>query len=297
MPAIAEAAPSNVGTTALIALTAGKPHELEALTRLACVQARLPTRKSPDPAEDLLAGSWLVEYLGSAGYSRAVTIRATSSSRHLPVPGSGVGAGGGERVSYVANSTSSSFGGGRMADQRQEHVDWPSVPPNEASWVLRLFSSSRYFAGFAVLGAFLAAVTLFVYGTLVVIQQIWTAITEHAISGDGAKHLQVVFIEMTDVFLLGTVLFIVAFGRYQLFIQPELPVPPWLKIQQLDQLTARLVEVVGVLLSVTFLAFAVEGTAGANFLEFGASVAIVIGALSLLLMVSRRIGHSASPEK
>jgi uncharacterized membrane protein YqhA len=92
----------------------------------------------------------------------------------------------------------------------------------------------------------------------------------------------------TDVFLLGTVLFIVAFGLYQLFIQPDLPVPAWLKIQNLDQLTERLIEVVGVLLSVTLLAVAAEGVMGASLLELGVSVAIVIAALSLLLVVSHR---------
>ena len=183
-----------------------------------------------------------------------------------------------------------------MVEEGRQGVNWPTVPPQEASWVIRLFASSRYFAAFAVLGSFLAAVTLYVYGTLVVVQLIWDTIAEFHVSVEGAKHLQVVFIEMTDVFLLGTVLFIVAFGLYQLFIQPDLPVPAWLKIQNLDQLTERLVEVVGVLLSVTFLAFAVEGVVGASILEFGVSVAIVIAALSLLLVVShgRPVNHGSS---
>ena len=175
-----------------------------------------------------------------------------------------------------------------MADEGPEDFRWPTVPPREATWVMRLFSSSRYFAAFAVLGAFLASVTLYIYGTLVVIQLIVDTIAEFHVSVEGMKHLQVIFIEVTDVFLLGTVLFIVAFGLYQLFIQPDLPVPGWLKIQNLDQLTERLVEVVGVLLSVTFLAFAVEGSVGTNLLEFGAAVAIVIGALGFLLYVSHR---------
>lgn len=102
---------------------------------------------------------------------------------------------------------------------------------------------------------------------------------------------------MTDVFLLGTVLFIVAFGLYQLFIQPDLPVPSWLKIHNLDQLTERLIEVVGVLLSVKFLAFAVEGVGEATLIEFGASVAVVIAALSLLLVVThlRPEDHGSPP--
>jgi uncharacterized membrane protein YqhA len=178
-----------------------------------------------------------------------------------------------------------------MADDGADAGEqWPIGPPREASWVIRLFSSSRYFAAFAVLGAFLAAVTLYVYGTLVVVELIWETIDQFGISLEGVKHLQVVFIEMTDVFLLGTVLFIVAFGLYQLFIQPDLPVPTWLRIHNLDQLTERLIEVVGVLLSVTFVSFAVEGSDGSNLLEFGVSAAIVIAALSALLFVSRRHG-------
>jgi len=175
-----------------------------------------------------------------------------------------------------------------MDDEEREQVQWPTVPPREGHLIIRLFSSSRYFAAFAVLGTFLAAVTLYVYGTLVVIQLIWSTIAEYRISVEGVKHLQVVFIEMTDVFLLGTVLFIVAFGLYQLFVQPDLPLPPWLRIKNLDQLTERLIEVVGVLLSVTFLAFAVEGLREASLIEFGASVAVVIAALSLLLVVTHR---------
>ena len=184
-----------------------------------------------------------------------------------------------------------------MSNEGNERGQWPTVPLQEEHWAIRLFSSSRYFAAFAVLGTFLAAVTLYVYGTLVVIQLIWTSVVEYHISVEGVKHLQVVFIEMTDVFLLGTVLLIVAFGLYQLFIQPDLPVPSWLRIHNLDQLTERLIEVVGVLLSVTFLAFVAEGEPDASLLEFGAAIALVIAALSLLLVIShRRSGdHGSSP--
>ena len=175
-----------------------------------------------------------------------------------------------------------------MAHEGGETAVRPVPPSEEIAIARRVFSASRYFAVFAVLGAFLASITLYIYGSLVVIQLIWETIGEYRVSVEGVQHLQVVFIEMTDVFLLGTVLFIVSFGLYQLFVQPDLPVPPWLKIDHLDQLTERLVEVVGVLLSVTFLAFAVEEFGEANLLEFGVAVAVVIGALSLLLLVTHR---------
>jgi uncharacterized membrane protein YqhA len=176
-----------------------------------------------------------------------------------------------------------------MAGDGHNGVQWPVESDRDTHLAIRLFSSSRYFAAFAVFGSFLASITLYIYGTLVVIQLIWNTIQEYHVSVDGVRHLQVAFIEMTDVFLLGTVLLIVSFGLYQLFIQPGLPVPGWLRIRNLDQMTQRLVDVVAVLLAVTFLAFAVEGALEASLIEFGVAVAIVIAALSLLLFVSHRI--------
>ena len=161
--------------------------------------------------------------------------------------------------------------------------------PAEASRFLRLFSRARYFVVVATLGSFLSAVALYVYGALIVVRTIVDTVREFRITIEGAKHLQVAFIEVTDMFLLGTVLFIVTFGLHQLFIQPDLPVPAWLKIDALDQLTWRLGEVVAMLLGVTFLAFAAEEGSGFGLLELGVSVAVVIAAISLMLVVSHRL--------
>jgi len=177
-----------------------------------------------------------------------------------------------------------------MVEEEQRATPWPIGSRDDATWLRRLFASSRYFVILAVIGSFLAAVTLYAYGALLVIQVILETIREYRISLEGAKHLQISFIQLTDVFLLGTVLFIVTFGLYQLFIQPNLPVPDWLKIHSLDQLTGRLIEVVGVLLSVIFLAFAFERGSDFGLLEFGVSVALVVAALSLLLVASHRLG-------
>lgn len=213
-----------------------------------------------------------------------------------------------------------------MSDGEQQGDGRAPAPRAESSWAVRLFASSRFFAIFAVFGAFLAAVTLFIYGTFVAVEELLHTLNSDRVSVPGMQRLQAAFIEMTDVFLLGTVLFIVSFGLYQLFIQPDVIVPKWLKIENLDQLSERLIEVVGVLLAVTFLGFAVNLVASVvealekledlkteaeaanqqidpaelnaarvvldqvSLLELGVAVAIVIAALSLLLVVSRRHG-------
>jgi uncharacterized membrane protein YqhA len=164
-------------------------------------------------------------------------------------------------------------------------------------WVIRIVSSIRLFVVLAVLGTFLSAVTLYVYGTLAVVKVIWDTAVHGELSVDGARELQVSFVELTDVFLLGTVLVVVAVGLYQLFLRADLPLPAWLRIHTLDQLTAKLIEVIGVLLGVTFLALVFDAGAGADILDAGLAVAVVIVALSLLLIVSHRIGGGSGPPR
>ena len=165
----------------------------------------------------------------------------------------------------------------------------PDAPGGIRGWFIGVFASSRFFAAFAVIGAFLASAALYIYGTFVVITTIWETVALREISVDGAKRLQVAFVQLTDVFLIGTVLAIVAFGLYQLFLDPGLPVPNWLRIDDLDQLTMKVMEVVGLLLGVTFLAYAVEFRLSANVFEFGIAIAAVILALCALLLVSHRV--------
>ena len=78
-------------------------------------------------------------------------------------------------------------------------------------------------------------------------RSIWDTVTSSAIDVDHAKHLAVVFIELTDAFLLGTVLYIIALGLYQLFIDSSLPLPGWLRVNTIDQLKSKLVGVIVVL--------------------------------------------------
>jgi uncharacterized membrane protein YqhA len=181
-----------------------------------------------------------------------------------------------------------------MVDEGQ-HTRPPLGGRESGGWLLRVVASIRFFVVFAVLGAFLSAVMLYVYGTLAVAEIAWDTLRRRDVSVDGAKKLEVSFVVLTDVFLLGTVLVVVAIGLYQLFLQSDLPLPPWLRVRSLSQLSAQLIDVVAVLLGVTFLAIMVETNATEDILDIGVAVAVVIAALSLLLIVSHRIGGDSDP--
>ena len=142
---------------------------------------------------------------------------------------------------------------------------------------------SRYLIILAVIGSLLAATTLLIYGLLEAVLLVQATVTEGEISRKGAKALALEFIEIVDLFLLGTVFYIVALGLYELFIDQNVKLPAWLTIRTLDDLKNKLVAVVIVVLGVLFLGQVVSWDGERDLLGLGVSIALVIAALTWFL--------------
>ena len=94
-----------------------------------------------------------------------------------------------------------------------------------------IFAASRFVIGLAVIGSFVGSAILLVIATLSLFSIAWNEIVNFDPDNLGGHHidrLAVDLIEITDIILLGTVLYIVALGLYQLFIDHNLPLPRWL---------------------------------------------------------------------
>jgi uncharacterized membrane protein YqhA len=158
--------------------------------------------------------------------------------------------------------------------------------------VARLFASSRYLVLFAVLASFLAAAALMVYGALLVVGVVWDTVARGQLDPASSRHMSLEFIEVIDQFLLATVFLFIAFGLYELFVDPGLPLPSWVHIQDLDDLKAKLVGVITVLLVVTFLGEVVESGGGIDILYLGLGIGAVLLAVAALYQVGglRRSG-------
>lgn len=147
----------------------------------------------------------------------------------------------------------------------------------------RLIGIARYIVLVAVLATLLAATALVFFGaveTIVVIQQV---IAKGEFTSKVAKTLLLSFIEITDIFLLATVLYIIALGLYELFIDDSVPVPHWLQIHTLDDLKDKLIGVIIVVLGVGFLGQFVSWDGQSNLLVSGGGAALVIAALTYFL--------------
>ena len=141
-----------------------------------------------------------------------------------------------------------------------------------------ILGSSRYLILLAVVAAFFSAVTLLIFGAY----ETWLEIY-HILTGEMPKSLAATFIEIADLFLLGVVMYIMALGLYELFIDDTVPVPEWLEIHNLDDLKGKLISVVIVVLGVLFLKQVVTWDGERNLLTFGGGIALVIAALTYFL--------------
>jgi uncharacterized membrane protein YqhA len=146
-----------------------------------------------------------------------------------------------------------------------------------------IFAKSRYLIFIAVIGSLRASVIALLYGGLTVLAIAFEVFTQGRFTAEGAKPLALACIEVIDLFLLGTVLYIVALALDALFIDHSLPMPHWLVIANLDDLEEKLTGIVVVLLAVTFLANIVTWNGNLNILALDVAVGLVLFALGYLL--------------
>jgi uncharacterized membrane protein YqhA len=155
--------------------------------------------------------------------------------------------------------------------------------------VRRLLGWSRMLILLAVVGSFISSATLMVFGVMRALGVIANLLGH---TGDGlltnekyGKELMAQSIAIVDMFLMGTVMFIVAAGLYQLFIDPRTALPGWLRIRSLDDLKSLLTGVIIVALLVTFLGSAVAWSSGTDILALGLAIAAVVAAANLSLRI------------
>jgi len=140
----------------------------------------------------------------------------------------------------------------------------------------RLAGFTRYLVIAPVLGLFVAAVVLTGVAVVDVARITASVFGAHAELGKTV----VSFIEVADIFLLAIVLYIMALGLYELFIDGDLPLPEWLVIRSLEDLKEKLVGVVVVVLAVFFLGRVIESESPLEILYLGVGIAVVIAALA-----------------
>jgi uncharacterized membrane protein YqhA len=155
--------------------------------------------------------------------------------------------------------------------------------PESPSRFLRVLSTSRYLIFLAVIAILAAATSLLIYGGWETFGIIRSILDPTLTGPKGSKALVLAFIEVTDLFLLATVLYVIAIGLFELFVDDRLELPNWLEIRNLDDLKQKLIGVMIVVMGVVFLGQVVTWDGQRDLFGYGGGIAVVIAALTYFL--------------
>jgi uncharacterized membrane protein YqhA len=152
--------------------------------------------------------------------------------------------------------------------------------------VLRnILAGSRYLIIISVLGTLVGSIIVLGYGAVTVVGVlIQIFVVRNIFTTEEIKIVAVASVELIDLFLLSTILYITSLGLYRLFIDPKLPLPNWLEIGDLNDLKERILGVILVLLAISFLGYVVDWHFGDySIVALGVAVGLVLFAIAYSL--------------
>ena len=165
---------------------------------------------------------------------------------------------------------------------QMSHVDQPpqqsEISHNAAD---RQVPKIRYIFVLPIISAFAASIVLLVLGFLRTFRVIFEVLAHGEESAMTVLKLE--FIEVIDVFLLATILWVIASGFYQLFLSRGMEVAPWMRVSSVHDLEVMLIGVTVTLLGVTGLSSILSWDGHTDLLPFGATIALIIAALAFFL--------------
>ena len=167
----------------------------------------------------------------------------------------------------------------------------PEEPVTREEGVERFLAWSLRLAYIPVGVLLLAGLGAFVYGTALFIYSVGH-IADHAFP---VHHQIGLFLVDIDLFLIGATLLIAAVGFYELFIREihldgSTRLPTWLQMRDLNDLKARVIAMIVLVVSVSFAEVVVDLGSGHEVLEFGGGIAAVVVALTVFLRLG---GHGS----
>ena len=148
----------------------------------------------------------------------------------------------------------------------------------------RILARARYAVFIPALASILGALLLMFQGSVAMVQTIVDVVTE----GTKLKLTIVDILTAVDAILLGTVLLVIGYGLYELFIDEDLDVPPWLQVQDLDDLKSKLIGVVVAIISVIFVGVFVDTDRAADVISYGVGAGALVTGLAVFAFATRK---------
>ncbi len=148
----------------------------------------------------------------------------------------------------------------------------------------KLMSVTRYAVFVPALASIVGALLLMAQGSYEMVM----AVIDTTIEGSSLKETIVEVLTAVDAILLGTVLLVIGYGLYELFIDAELDVPMWLRVDDLDDLKSKLIGVVVAIIAVVFVGVFVDSNRKADVLSYGVGAGALVAGLAIFAYATKK---------
>ncbi len=148
----------------------------------------------------------------------------------------------------------------------------------------RLMSVTRYAVLVPALASIVGALLLMAQGSYEMVM----AVIDTTVEGSSLKQTIVEVLTAVDAILLGTVLLVIGYGLYELFIDAELDVPLWLRVENLDDLKSKLIGVVVAIIAVVFVGVFVDSNRTDDVISYGVGAGALVLGLAVFAYATRK---------
>jgi uncharacterized membrane protein YqhA len=148
----------------------------------------------------------------------------------------------------------------------------------------KVLGLTRYVVFVPALASIIGALVLMGQGSIEMVKAVIDSVT-------GKSYLKVAIVEVltaVDAILLGTVLLVIGYGLYELFVDTALEVPDWLTINDLDDLKSKLIGVVVAIISVIFVGVFVDSNRAADVVSYGLGAGALVTGLAIFAYATKK---------
>jgi len=157
----------------------------------------------------------------------------------------------------------------------------------------KILGLTRYAVFVPAVASIIGALLLMAQGSISILMIVVDAV----MSNFYLKEIIVEVLTAVDAILLGTVLLVIGYGLYELFVDTRLEVPEWLEVRDLDDLKSKLIGVVVAIIAVVFVGVFVDTNRAADVVAYGVGAGALVAGLALFALATRKEVKSKSPVK
>jgi len=157
----------------------------------------------------------------------------------------------------------------------------------------QILGLTRYAVIVPAIASIIGALLLMAQGSIEMVIVVYQSVTTDAYLKDTIVDV----LTAVDAILLGTVLLVIGYGLYELFIDTDIKVPEWLQVRDLDDLKSKLIGVVVAIVAVVFVGVFVDSNRADEVLSYGLGAGALVAGLAVFALATHKTDKSGPSDK